>query len=140
MPRHINVAHSLLLGFEGFDRLLERASKAGSEGYPPFNIEHLNDRQLKITLAVAGFTIDDLDILLEENQLVVKGKQREESDREFLHRGIANRQFIKKFVIAEPIEVMGANLHNGLLDIYLEKPEPESRTLSIPIKEGPVEN
>jgi HSP20 family molecular chaperone IbpA len=120
----------LLLGFEEIERALDRLSKAASDGYPPYNIERLAktaDRAetLRITLAVAGFGQDELDITVEENELVISGKQQDEPAREYLHRGIAARQFRKTFVLAEGIEVKGAALGDGLLSIDLVRPESE---------------
>lgn len=124
-----------LLGFDQFERTLDRVSK-GSDSYPPYNIEQLDDSRLRITLAVAGFSQDDLSVQIEDNQLVVRGRQREECERLFLHRGIAARQFQKIFVLAEGIEVMAANMDNGLLNIDLKRPNPEPRVQTIPISKG----
>ena len=124
----------LLLGFEHFERILDQAAKASGEGYPPYNIEQLGDNQLRITIAVAGFTEADLAVTLEDNQLVVRGKQHDDGvERVYLHRGIAARQFQRSFVLAEGIEIVGANLDNGLLHIDLERhvPEPEIKTIKI---------
>jgi HSP20 family molecular chaperone IbpA len=126
----------LLLGFDHFERTLDRISKAGSEGYPPYNIEQVNDEALRITLAVAGFAIEDLEIQLEDNQLVVRGRQKDDSDRVYLHRGIAARQFQKGFVLAEGIEVTGASLDNGLLSIELMRPKVEPQVRTVPIKKA----
>jgi len=126
----------LLLGFDHFERTLDRISKTGSEGYPPYNIEQVSDEALRITLAVAGFAIDDLEIQIEDNQLVVRGRQKDDSDRVFLHRGIAARQFQKSFVLAEGIEVTGASLDNGLLSIDLQRPKVEPQVRSVPIKKA----
>jgi HSP20 family molecular chaperone IbpA len=124
----------LLLGFDHFERVLDRISKTSAEGYPPYNIEQVGDSGLRITLAVAGFSMDDLSVSLEDNQLVVRGRQSEdESGRVFLHRGIAARQFQRSFVLAEGIEVSGAALDNGLLHVDLVRPNPEPRVRSIPI-------
>ena len=123
----------LLLGFDHFERTLDRISKAGSEGYPPYNIEQVNDSLLRITLAVAGFGIDDLEIQIEDNQLVVRGRQADDSDRVYLHRGIAARQFQRSFVLAEGIEVTGASLDNGLLSIDLQRPKVEPQVRTVPI-------
>jgi len=109
----------LLLGFDHFERVLDRVAKTSSEGYPPYNIEQLGESSLRISLAVAGFREADLAITLEENQLVIRGKQAEEPNRTYLHRGIAARQFQRSFVLAEGIEVTGAELDNGLLHIDL---------------------
>lgn len=128
----------LLLGFEHFERALDRVNKISADGYPPYNIEQLAENELRITLAVAGFKMDDLSITIEENQLVVRGKQTEEGDRIYLHRGIAARQFQRSFVLAEGIEVRGAWLDNGLLHIDLVRPivEPRVRTVEIRGKEN----
>ena len=127
----------LLLGFDHFERVLDRISKTSAEGYPPYNIEQLGDSGLRITLAVAGFAMGDLDVSLEDNQLIVRGRQaEEEGDRVFLHRGIAARHFQRAFVLAEGIEVQAASLDNGLLHIDLVRPVPEQRVRSIPIQGG----
>jgi HSP20 family molecular chaperone IbpA len=126
----------LLLGFEHFERALDRVSKVSSDGYPPYNVEQIGENALRITLAVAGFTMNDLSITIEDNQLVVRGKQKEDGTRVYLHRGIAARQFQRSFVLAEGIEVSGAWLDNGLLNIDLVRPEPETRIRTIEIKSG----
>src|SRR5690606_18130545 len=118
----------LLLGFEEIERALDRLSKAAGDGYPPYNIERLartaeRGETLRITLAVAGFSRDELDVTVEDNELVIRGRQKDESAREYLHRGIAARQFQKTFVLAEGIEVRGADLKDGLLSIDLARPE-----------------
>ncbi len=122
----------LLLGFDQLEPTLDRLAK-NAEGYPPYNIEKIGDNGLRITLAVAGFAIDDLVIELVENQLSVRGKQADDSDRIFLHRGIAARQFQRAFMLADGIEVLGARLDNGLLAIDLARPvvEPRIRTIRI---------
>lgn len=122
-----------LLGFEHLERLLERTARTAGDGYPPYNIEETGEDRLRITLAVAGFNRDELSITIEENQLVIRGRQSEVSDKTFLHRGIAARQFQRAFVLAEGIEVMGASLENGLLGIDLVRPkaEPVVRTIEI---------
>jgi HSP20 family molecular chaperone IbpA len=130
----------LLLGFEHFERALDRVSKISSDGYPPYNVEQLGDNALRITLAVAGFAMNDLSITIEDNQLVVRGKQKEDGTRVYLHRGIAARQFQRSFVLAEGIEVSGAWLDNGLLHIDLVRPEPETRVRTIEIKSGDKKN
>lgn len=128
----------LLLGFDHFEQILDRVSKAGNEGYPPYNIEQIDKNRLRITLAVAGFEEDDLEITLEDNQLVIRGRHKPEGeDRVYLHRGIAARQFQRAFVLAEGIRVDGARMHNGLLHIDLERPEPEVVTQTISITSGP---
>ncbi|TVR84797.1 MAG: heat-shock protein Hsp20 [Rhodospirillales bacterium] len=124
----------LLLGFDHLERVLEQISKTSSEGYPPYNIEQIGADRLRITLAVAGFAIADLSIVVEDNQLAIRGRKPEDgTDRVFLHRGIAARQFQRHFVLAEGIEVTGATLDNGLLHVDLKKrlPEPAVRTISI---------
>lgn len=123
----------LLLGFEHFERALDRVSKISSDGYPPYNIEQLDDDTLRITLAVAGFSMDDLKLTVEDNQLVVRGKQADDAGRIYLHRGIAARQFQRSFVLAEGIEVRGAWLDNGLLHIDLMRPKLEVRVRTIEI-------
>ena len=122
----------LLLGFDQLERTLDRLAK-NAEGYPPYNIEKSGENGLRITLAVAGFTLDDLVIELVENQLMVRGKQSDDGDRVFLHRGIAARQFQRAFMLADGIEVTGARLDNGLLEIDLLRPmaEPRMRTIRI---------
>jgi HSP20 family molecular chaperone IbpA len=124
----------LLLGFDHFERALDRVSKISSDGYPPYNIEQLDENQLRITLAVAGFTMSDLGITVEDNQLVVRGKQVDDVQRIYLHRGIAARQFQRSFVLAEGIEVSGAWLDNGLLHIDLVRPEVETKVRTVEIK------
>ncbi len=123
----------LLLGFDHFERAFDRVSKAAADGYPPYNVEQTGENSLRITLAVAGFAMGDLQVQIEDNQLVVRGKQREEKERLFLHRGIAARQFQRSFVLAEGIEVAGASLDNGLLHIDLVRPlvEPKVRMVEI---------
>ena len=124
----------LFVGFDQLEQMLERASKSSSEGYPPYNIEQMSGTTLRITLAVAGFTMDDLQITQEDNQLVIRGRQTDDTQgRIFLHRGIAARQFQRAFVMAEGIEVNGAWLDNGLLHIELARPQPETRVKTIPI-------
>jgi HSP20 family molecular chaperone IbpA len=125
--------HPLLLGFDELERTLDRISKQG-DGYPPYNIEERSNGKLRITLAVAGFAADDLDIRLEENQLVVRGRQVEAKDRLYVHRGIAARQFQKAFLLAEGVEVEGASLENGLLHIDLLKRPIASQERRIEIR------
>lgn len=125
----------LLLGFDHFERVLDRVSKTSPEGYPPYNIEQIGSDGLRITLAVAGFSMDDLAVAVEDNQLIIRGRQgEEESGRIFLHRGIASRQFQRSFVLAEGIEVKGASLDNGLLHVDLVRPQPEVRVRTIKIE------
>ena len=125
----------LLLGFDQFERVLDRVAKSQGEGYPPYNIEQIGENGLRITLAVAGFAMDDLSVGLEDNQLIVRGHQAEEDgSRIFLHRGIAARQFQRAFLLAEGIEVVNATLDSGLLHIDLVRPRPEPRVRTIPIQ------
>jgi len=126
----------LLLGFDHFERTLDRIAKAGAEGYPPYNIEQIGEDRLRITLAVAGFGLDDLEIQIEDNQLTIKGRQKDDPDRVYLYRGIAARQFQRSFVLAEGIEVKSASLDNGLLHVELERPPQETRVRSIAIETG----
>jgi HSP20 family molecular chaperone IbpA len=126
----------LLLGFDHFERMLDRVAKTGNDGYPPYNIERTGENGLRITLAVAGFAMDDLLVTLEDNQLTIRGKQGEdEAGRVFLHRGIAARQFVRSFVLAEGIEVVDARLDNGLLHVDMERPVPQSRQRVIAINQ-----
>ncbi len=119
----------LLLGFDEIERLLDRVTKGSGDGYPPYNIERRANGDggdvLRITLAVAGFSKDELDVAVENSQLTIRGRQEEEDDRVYLHRGIAARQFTRTFVLADGIEVRSADLSNGLLSIDLVRPEPE---------------
>jgi HSP20 family molecular chaperone IbpA len=125
-----------LLGFDQFERAIDRASRASSEGYPPYNIEQIGDIHLRITVAVAGFTMSDLSVHIEHNQLVIRGRRQNEDDtgRVFLHRGIATRQFQRAFILSEDIEVVGAVIDNGLLNIDLKRNIPETTIQVIPIR------
>lgn len=141
MTRMAPFSSPLLLGFESMEKALERVAKSG-DGYPPYNIERIGasserGEQLRITLAVAGFGEDDLDVTTEENQLVIRGKQADDEAREYLHRGIAARQFQRSFVLADGMRVVGAELKNGLLSIDLDRPEPEKmiRKINISVKD-----
>ncbi|MDB5317287.1 MAG: Small heat shock protein HspB [Rhodospirillales bacterium] len=123
----------LFLGFDHLEQMLDRVAK-NSEGYPPYNIEQTGDNRLRITLAVAGFSMDDLQITQEDNQLVIRGKQKDDTEgRIFIHRGIAARQFQRAFVLAEGIDVEGAWVDNGLLHVELQRPQPEVRVKTIQI-------
>jgi HSP20 family molecular chaperone IbpA len=126
----------LLLGFDHFERTLDRISKQSAEGYPPYNIEQVGEDRLRITLAVAGFALEELEIQLEANQLTVRGKQQDDASRVYLHRGIAARQFQRSFVLAEGVEVTGASLDNGLLHIDLRRPTIENEVRQIAIRNG----
>ncbi len=139
MNRMTPFSSPLLLGFDTMEKTLERIAK-GSDGYPPYNIERIRRTEdgstaekLRITLAVAGFCEDDLEVTTEENQLVIRGRQSEPDDREYLHRGIAARQFQRMFVLADGMQVMGAELKNGLLSVDLVRPEPERMVKKINI-------
>jgi HSP20 family molecular chaperone IbpA len=139
MSRVQSLSSPFLLGFDEIERVLDRVAK-GSDGYPPYNIERLaRDGQaperLRITLAVAGFTRDQLDVTIEESQLVIRGRQQDDKSRHYLHRGIAARQFQRTFVLVEGMEVLGADLKNGLLSIDLVRPEPERLVKTISISE-----
>jgi HSP20 family molecular chaperone IbpA len=127
----------LLLGFDQLERAFDRVSKGGAEGYPPYNIEQIGDNGLRITLAVAGFSREELTVAIEDRQLIVQGKQVEDgAGRVFLHRGIAARQFQRSFLLAEGIEVTGAELGHGLLHIDLARPVPERQRQTIAIRTG----
>jgi HSP20 family molecular chaperone IbpA len=155
MTRMPFLASPLLLGFDDIERLIDRAGKASGEGYPPYNIERLGapaggsdtsnsgskalataPLALRITLAVAGFTRDQLDIVIEDRQLVIRGKQDDDKSRVYLHRGIAARQFNRSFVLADGIEVVSADLNHGLLAIDLIRREPDTRVQRIDIGSG----
>lgn len=141
MSRMTPFSNPLMLGFEAMEKTLERVAKSG-DGYPPYNIERIRTgesgaERLRITLAVAGFAESDLDVSIEENQLWVRGRQQDEEPREFLHRGIAARQFQRTFLLADGMRVVGAELKNGLLAIDLDRPEPERlvRKINISVKD-----
>lgn len=130
MTRMSAFSSPFMLGFDDIERVLDRVSKAANDGYPPYNIERLpksdeHGEVIRITLAVAGFTRDQLDVSVEERQLVIRGRQSEDKSRQYLHRGITARQFQRAFVLAEGIEILGADLKDGLLSIDLVRPEPE---------------
>ncbi|MEW9919627.1 Hsp20 family protein [Marimonas sp. MJW-29] len=126
-----------MLGFEQLERVLERTAKSGNEGYPPFNIEQTSDWSYRITLAVAGFSEDDLSITIEDRQLVIRGRQTDDSEgRVFLHRGIASRQFQRSFVLADGVDVGEARMENGLLHVDLTRAKPETVVQTIKIKKG----
>lgn len=123
----------LLLGFDQLERTLDRLTRSSGEGYPPYNIEKTGENSLRIVLAVAGFAIADLSIDVVENQLTIRGRQQEDEERVYLHRGIAARQFQRSFMLAEGMEVTGAHLDNGLLSIDLVRPPVESRVRNVRI-------
>lgn len=139
MSRITPFASPLLLGFDAMEKTLERISKV-SDGYPPYNIERLRadaltnaPERLRITLAVAGFSEEELDVTTEENQLIIRGRQVEQPERDYLYRGIAARQFQRMFVLADGMQVLGASLKNGLLSVDLIRPEPERMVKKINI-------
>jgi HSP20 family molecular chaperone IbpA len=139
MSRVPSLSSPFLLGFDEIERALDRVTK-GADGYPPYNIERLArdadyPERLRITLAVAGFTREQLDVSVEENQLVIRGRQQDDKSRHYLHRGIAARQFQRTFVLADGMDVLGADLRNGLLSIDLARPEPERVIRTIAIKQ-----
>lgn len=134
MPRLSLFNSPLLLGFEQLERSLDQVSKAGADGYPPYNVEQVGEDALRITLAVAGFSMDDLAVQIEGNQLLVRGRQSDDKERVYLHRGIAARQFQRSFMLAQGIEVAGARLDLGLLTIDLVRRAPETRVQTIAIR------
>jgi HSP20 family molecular chaperone IbpA len=128
--------HPYLLGFDQLERLVERTARTGNEGYPPYNIEQTGPNGFRITLAVAGFAEDDLSITLEDRQLVIRGRQADDPERVYLHRGIAARQFQRAFVLAEGVEVAGAAMANGLLHVDLQRSAPGGVVKTIRIDGG----
>ena len=124
----------LLLGFEQIERTLARVAKSGGDGYPPYNIEQTDENGLRITVAVAGFTMADLSVTVEENQLVIRGLQSDDEEKVYLHRGIAARQFQRAFVLADGIDITGARLDNGLLSVDLVRPPAEQLVRNIEIE------
>ncbi len=129
--------HPFLLGFEQLERLVERTAKTGNDGYPPYNIEQTSERSYRITLAVAGFTEHDLAITVEDNSLVIRGRQAEDGEgRIFLHRGIAARQFQRSFILADGVDVGEAIMENGLLHVDLTRAVPDSVVQTIKIRKG----
>lgn len=139
MSRRLSLFDSpFLLGFDQFERALDRAARASSEGYPPYNIEQVAENHIRIAVAVAGFELDDLSVQLEQNQLVIRGKKRNEDEekRVYIHRGIATRQFQRAFILSDDIEIVGASLDNGLLNIDLRRLVPETVVQTIKINAG----
>ena len=139
MSRVPSLSSPFLIGFDQIERALDRVAKA-ADGYPPYNIERLAPdeklpERLRITLAVAGFTLDQLEVTVEEKELVIRGRQQDDKSRQYLHRGIAARQFQRTFVLADGMEVSGADLRNGLLSIDLARPEPARVIRTVSIKE-----
>jgi len=137
MNRSILFDSPFLLGFEHTRSLIERAAKAAAESYPPYNVEDRGDGGLRITLAVAGFTPDQLSVTVEDRQLTIQGRRdgdQTRPDEAYLHRGIAARGFIRSFVLADGMAVEGATLEHGLLHIDLARPTPERRVTTVPIR------
>lgn len=125
MTTRVSLLNSpFVLGFDNVERVFDRVAKSSNDGYPPYNIEQVGDDTLRIVLAVAGFTKADLSVTVEENQLIIRGRQEDDPAKIFIHRGIAARQFQRAFVLAEGIEIIGADLANGLLAIDLQRPRP----------------
>lgn len=124
----------LFLGFDHFEKTFDRMRKSAADGYPPYNIEQIGESGLRISLAVAGFSMKELEVEVEQNQLTIRGRQEEDPERVFLHRGIAARQFQRSFVLADGIEVRGAALDNGLLHVDMERVQPESTARKIEIQ------
>jgi HSP20 family molecular chaperone IbpA len=140
MTRISLLSSPLLLGFDEMERLIDRVGKTGSDGYPPYNIERIagsdgspSTEVLRITLAIAGFKRDQVEITVENNQLNIRGRQQDDKSRQFIHRGIAARQFSRAFVLADGIEVKSADLSDGLLSIDLVRREPERLVRKIEI-------
>ena len=138
MPRFGH--NPLFLAFDDIDRMLERIGEASAEGYPPYNIECVRDEggevvNLRIVLAVAGFKREQLEITLENNELIIKGEQAQESQRDFLYRGIAGRKFRRSYILGEGLKVQSAEFGDGLLTISLMRPEPVKRVTKIEIKD-----
>ena len=127
-----------MLGFEQLERLLERTAKSAGDGYPPYNIEATADGGIAITLAVAGFAKDEIGVTVEDHQLVIRGRQIEAEAKTFLHRGIAARQFLRAFVLADGIEVKSAALENGLLKIDLARQQVQPSVRVVEIKTGGI--
>ncbi len=138
MTRPVVFDSPFLLGFEHTRQLIERAAKAAAEGYPPYNVEQRGDNEVRISLAVAGFSPDQLAVSVEDNQLTVTGR-REGEERAFLHRGIAARAFTRSFVLADGMEVAAAILEHGLLHIDVRRPEPKRSVVQVPIRAGAPE-
>ncbi|MEL6197702.1 MAG: Hsp20 family protein [Pseudomonadota bacterium] len=136
MTRMNFASYPHLLGFEQLDRLLERTAKGGSDGYPPYNIELIGENAYRVTLAVAGFAEADLKITVEDGQLWIRGKQAESGEKQYLHRGIAARQFQRSFVLADHVTVEAASLENGLLHIDLVRRPPQQVVETISINQG----
>ena len=138
MVRVTALSSPFLLGFDQIERALDKVTKSGSDGYPPYNIERLaasgdEPERLRITLAVAGFSRDEIEVTQEESQLWIRGRQEDDKTRDYIHRGIAGRQFQRSFLLAEGMQVLGAELANGLLAIDVARPQPEKTVKKISI-------
>src|ERR1700677_1307828 len=130
MVRAPALSSPFLLGFDQIERALDKVSRSATDGYPPYNIERIaatgeGPEFLRITLAVAGFARDQIEVTQEESQLLIRGRQQEDKSRDYIHRGIAARQFQRNFLLAEAMQVLGAELANGLLTIDIARPQPE---------------
>ena len=134
MTRFSQFNSPFLLGFDQLERVLDRVSKSANDSYPPYNIEQIGENALRITLAVAGFDRSELAVTIEDNQLVIRGRQNDDDERTYLHRGIAARQFQRSFVLADGIEVLSADMRNGLLNIDLVRPQPDIEVRRIEIQ------
>jgi len=138
MVRVAALSSPFLLGFDEIERALDKVSKTASDGYPPYNIERIagdggSPERLRITLAVAGFSLDQIEVMQEENQLLIRGRQHDDKTREYIHRGIAARQFQRSFLLAEGMQVLGAELANGLLWVDVARPQPDKKVKKINI-------
>ena len=133
MTRLMNFSSPFLLGFDQIERALDRLQKSAGDAYPPYNVEQLGSDTYRITLAVAGFSPEELSVTVDGNELLIRGKQAEDGNRNYVYRGIAARQFQRAFVLLDGIEVRGADLSHGLLSITLRKPKPESKVRTVPI-------
>ncbi|MFP6716299.1 MAG: Hsp20 family protein [Alphaproteobacteria bacterium] len=137
MARSSIFGSPMLVGFEPFERMLEQMSKASSDGYPPYNIEQLNERQFRISLAVAGFGPEELSVVVDDSRLTISGHHREDGQQSFLHRGIATRQFQRSFLLANGLEISGSWLDNGMLHIDIVRLDPGTRVRQIEIRSSP---
>lgn len=140
MSRMSPFNHPFLVGFDQFERAVDRVSRSSSDGFPPYNIEQIGDDRLRITLAVAGFEQEELVVTVERNELVIEGRQQDGEERVYLHRGIAARSFQRRFVLADGIEVSGATLEKGLLHVDLARPKVSSGARRIDIGAGASED
>jgi HSP20 family molecular chaperone IbpA len=144
MARVTRLSSPMLLGFEEIESLIQRASqKTTGDGYPPYNIERLaggdgEPERLRITLAVAGFAEEDLEVTVEDRKLLIRGRQSDEQEREYIYRGIAARQFQRSFVLAEGMEARAAELINGMLSIDLVRLMPDRLVRRIEIGTKPT--